>query len=83
MDRQPGFSERLALREREHPVRFNLVMFGVIAAVFAFWSPGSAVVLLVLGTSLRVWLFRKGGFGDRILARYWGWDTTTLDGNLS
>ena len=30
MERQPGFSERLALRERAHPFRFNLVLFGVI-----------------------------------------------------
>jgi len=79
MERQPGFSERLALRERAHPIRFNLVLFGMIAAVFALWSPVQAVALLVLGTTLRAWLFRRGGFGDRILARYWGWDDPHLD----
>lgn len=74
MSRQPGFSERLALIERAKPLRFNLILFGVIAAGWVFWSPVQAAAILLLGTSLRAWLFRAGDFGDRILARYWGWD---------
>jgi hypothetical protein len=74
MDLNPGFSERLALVERAHPVRFNVMMFGTIAIVWALWSPIQAIVLFTLGVALRVWLFRRGGIGDRILARYWDWD---------
>jgi len=69
MSQHPGLSERLALIERVHPLRFNLILFGVIAAGWVFWSPVQAAAILLLGTSLRVWLFRAGGFGDRILAR--------------
>lgn len=71
---QGGFSERLALIERAHPFRFNLVLFGVIASVWLLWNPVQAAVIFVLGVTLRVWLFRPGGPGDRLLARYWGWD---------
>ena len=74
MDHTPGLMERMALIERDHPFRFNLVLIGSIAAVWMVFDFRTGLIFLGAGLAARFWFFRPGGIGQRIRARHYGWD---------
>ncbi|NQV05573.1 hypothetical protein HQ535_03405 [bacterium] len=74
MSEQPGFWERLARKEYDDPVKWNVVPLAPVALLSLFTGDYWLAILIAGVLMLRLWGMRENGYLRRGYQKRYGWD---------